>query len=293
MKPIVPYLWFEHEAEAAVDLYTHTFLHSHVVSNSLYSRSGAEISGQPEGSLLSIEFVIAGQPMVALNGGPVYSFTPANSFYVHCAFPEEVDRIYEKLSAGGEVLMELGAYPFSPRYAWIKDPFGVNWQIMQSDHKAQIVPGFLFTGPHIGQAESAIQHYITTIPNSGLQTLEKGPDGFVQYAQFTLNGQAFAATESSFDHGFDFSPAISYLLSCETQDEFESIWTALADETTKPQCGWVTDRFGITWQIVPEALLALIDCDDEIRRERVLKAMYPMKKINLAVLKQAFHGEVF
>lgn len=292
MKPIVPYLWFDHQAEAAVDLYTHTFLHSHVVSNSLYTASGAEVSGRLEDSLLSIEFVIAGQPMVALNGGPVYAFTPANSFYVHCAFAEEVDRIYEKLSAGGEVLMELGQYPFSPRYAWVQDPFGVNWQIMQSDQPTQIVPGFLFTGPHIGQAESAIRHYIATIPHSNLQALEKGPDGLVQYATFTLNGQTFAATESNFDHGFDFSPAISLLLSCETEAEFESIWTSFTDETTDPQCGWVTDRFGITWQIVPEALFALINCDDGDRRERVLKAMYPMKKIDLAVLKQAFHGNV-
>jgi len=177
MKPIVPYLWFDHQAEAAVDLYTHTFLHSHVVSNSLYTASGAEVSGRPEGSLLSIDFVIAGQPMVALNGGPTYSFTPANSFYVHCAFPEEVDRIYEKLSAGGEVLMELGAYPFSSRFTWVKDPFGVNWQIMQSDQPAQIVPGFLFTGPHIGQAEAAIQHYIATIPHSKLRVMEKARTG--------------------------------------------------------------------------------------------------------------------
>jgi predicted 3-demethylubiquinone-9 3-methyltransferase (glyoxalase superfamily) len=292
MKPIVPYLWFDHQAEAAVDLYTHTFLHSHVVSNSLYTASGAEVSGRPEGSLLSIDFVIAGQPMVALNGGPTYSFTPANSFYVHCAFPEEVDRIYEKLSAGGEVLMELGAYPFSSRFTWVKDPFGVNWQIMQSDQPAQIVPGFLFTGPHIGQAEAAIQHYIATIPHSKLRVMEKSPDGFVQYASFTLNGQTFAATESNFDHGFDFSPAISYLLNCETEEEFESVWSALADETTDPQCGWVTDRFGITWQIVPEALFTLVNSDDKIRSERVLKALYPMKKINVAVLKQAFRGNV-
>ena len=188
--------------------------------------------------------------------------------------------------------MELGQYPFSPRYAWVQDPFGVNWQVMQSDQPTQIVPGFLFTGPHIGQAESAIRHYIATIPHSNPQALEKGPDGLVQYATFTLNGQTFAATESSFDHGFDFSPAISLLLSCETEAEFESIWTSFTDETTDPQCGWVTDRFGITWQIVPEALFALINCDDGDRRERVLKAMYPMKKIDLAVLKQAFHGNV-
>lgn len=293
MKPIVPYLWFDHQAEAAVDLYTHTFMHSHVASNHLYTESGAKLAGRPEGSLLSIEFVIAGQPMVALNGGPVYQFTPANSFYVHCAFAEEVDRIYEKLLAGGEVLMELGQYPFSPRFAWVRDPFGVNWQIMQSDQPCQIVPGFLFTGSHIGQAESAIRHYVATIPHSALQTMEKSPDGLVQYATFTLNGQTFAATESSFDHGFDFSPAISFLLSCETEDEFEAIWSALTDASADPQCGWVTDRFGITWQIVPEALFALVHCDDEVRRERVLKALYPMQKINLAMLKQAFHGNVF
>jgi hypothetical protein len=104
----------------------------------------------------------------------------------------------------------------------------------------------------------------------------------------TLNGHTFAATESHFDHGFDFSPAISYLLSCETEAEFESIWVAFTDETSNPQCGWVTDRFGITWQIVPEALFALVNCDDETRRERVLKALYTMKKINLPILKQVF-----
>ena len=116
MQKITPFLWFDDQAEEAVNLYTSIFKDSKIVSLARYGEAGP---GKP-GTVMTATFQIAGQEFVALNGGPEYKFTEAISFYVHCESQEEVDYFWEKLTPGGE----------EGPCGWLKDKFGVSWQIV-------------------------------------------------------------------------------------------------------------------------------------------------------------------
>jgi len=120
MQKITPFLWFNENAEEAVNYYVSTFKNSKIKNTTRYGKDGAEVSGQKEGSVMTISFEIEGQEFNALNGGLVFSFTPAISFVVSCETQEEVDHLWEKLSAD----------PQSEQCGWLKDKFGVSWQII-------------------------------------------------------------------------------------------------------------------------------------------------------------------
>jgi predicted 3-demethylubiquinone-9 3-methyltransferase (glyoxalase superfamily) len=118
MQKITPFLWFDNQAEEAVNLYTSIFKDSKIVS---VSRYGEESPG-PKGTVMTINFRLAGEDFFALNGGPVFKFNPAISFFVNCETQEEVDFLWEKLTDGGEI----------EQCGWLKDRFGVSWQIVPS-----------------------------------------------------------------------------------------------------------------------------------------------------------------
>src|SRR3972149_12143682 len=127
---ITPNLWFDRYAEEAAKFYTSIFKNSRVGKIIRASKAGFEIHGLQESTVMTIEFEIEGQKFIAINGGPLFKFTPAISFLVACNTKEEVDAIWEKLSEGGTALMELGAYPFSEKYGWTQDRYGLSWQVM-------------------------------------------------------------------------------------------------------------------------------------------------------------------
>ena len=116
MQKITPYIWFDDQAEEAMNFYTSIFKHSKVVAVSRFGEAGP----RPAGMVLTATFELEGQEFVALNGGPEYSFTPAISFFVHCETQVEVDEMWDKLSADGE----------QGQCGWLKDKFGVSWQIV-------------------------------------------------------------------------------------------------------------------------------------------------------------------
>src|SRR5687767_4431417 len=114
--PLVPCLWFDSQAEQAARFYTDTFPGGRVTSTSYYPASGDNPSGKASGSVLTVEFEIAGQRFTALNGGPQFTLNPSLSFFVHVETPDDAERLFKKLGSGGEVLMAIGEYPWSPRY---------------------------------------------------------------------------------------------------------------------------------------------------------------------------------
>jgi predicted 3-demethylubiquinone-9 3-methyltransferase (glyoxalase superfamily) len=120
MQKITPFLWFNDQAEEAVKFYVSIFKNSRILETVGYNESGAAVSGRPKGSVMTISFELEGQKFVALNGGPIYKFTPAISFVVDCKTQKEVDRYWDKLSKGGG----------KGRCAWLTDKFGVSWQIV-------------------------------------------------------------------------------------------------------------------------------------------------------------------
>lgn len=122
MKPITPCLWFDGNAEEAVNFYVSIFNNSGIGKITRYGEAGHEIHGREAGSVMTIEFELNGQPFTALNGGPQFKFNEAISFQVYCDTQQEIDRYWEKLSEGGdEKVRQCG---------WLKDKFGVSWQIV-------------------------------------------------------------------------------------------------------------------------------------------------------------------
>lgn len=293
MQKIVPFLWFNDEAEEAVKLYTSIFKNSKIGD---VRRYGAEGPG-PVGQVMTASFQLAGQEFMALNGGPEFSFTPAVSFFVLCETPEEVDGLWQALSQGGTALMELDQYPFSEKFGWVQDRFGVSWQLNLARMPQKIAPFLMFVGKQHGKAEEAIRFYTSVFPDSSvihIQPFGPGtgePEGAVSHALFTLMGQEFMAMESAQNHAFTFTPAISFFVNCRDQREVDRYWEELTAGGEPGQCGWLKDRYGVSWQIVPTVLGELLGDPDPEKAGRAMQAMLKMGKIDIAGLQQAYRGK--
>jgi len=289
---ITPFLWFDTQAEEAANFYLSVFNNSRVTRTTRYNADSAAATGIPEGTAMTVEFHLEGQVFTALNGGPAFKISPAISFMVNCYTGEEVERLWEKLSPGGQVFMEIGKYPFSDRYGWIQDKFGVSWQLVQTKDEKIIAPCLLFSGDKRGKAEEAINFYTSVFDNSGIERIERytageqGPTGAIKYSSFTLSGQKFRAMDSGVEVPFDFNPALSFLVNCEKQEEIDYYWDVLSKygNEAAQQCGWLMDRYGVSWQVVPVILSVLLTDPDQERSGRAMRAMLKMKKIDIAGL---------
>lgn len=294
MQGIVPHLWFDTDARQAAEFYAGVFPSSEVTSV-------VTIPGTPAGDTTHVSFALFGQPFQAISPGPPSRFTPAVSFSVSCASADEVDRYWNALRVDGSVLMELGSYPFSPRYGWTTDRYGLSWQIMLADDDAlrqRITPSLLFTREVCGRAHQAIDTYTSVFPNSDVEVVVAyGPDaeadtaGDVMYASFRLAGQRFAAMDSAHDHRFGFNEAVSLLVRCEDQQELDRYTDALSAVPEAEQCGWVKDAFGVSWQLAPVELDTMMADGSPEQVARVTQAFLPMRRIDLAELHRAFAGQ--
>lgn len=246
---------------------------------------------------MTVEFRIAGQAFVALNGGPQFKPTPAISFFVNCADAAEIDRLFSALSPGGEILMPLQAYPFSERYAWIQDRFGISWQLMLGERAQKIAPCLMFVGEQCGNAEAAIEHYTSLFPRSETEAItgwgaDQPPnaEGSVLHAIFSLAGHEFRAMDSALEHAFTFSEAVSLQVLCETQDEIDGYWSGLSagGDPAAQRCGWLKDAYGVSWQVVPGALAGMLRDPDAGKAERVSRAMLQMTRLDVGALREAY-----
>ena len=285
---IIPFLWFDGKAEEAANFYASLFENSKIVS----------IMPGPNGTAMGLTFLINEQEFIAFNGGPMFSLSPAISFFIPCQTKQGIDRLWEQLSVEGKVLMELDTYPFSEKYGWIEDKFGVSWQIMLATEPNQkITPSLLFVGAQQGKAEEAINFYTSIFQNSGISQIERysaednDVEGTIMYASFSLNGQEFAAMDSSMEHAFNFTPAISLFVKCETQQEIDVFWEMLSKGGAKSRCGWLQDKYGVSWQIVPPVLGEMLSDPDPEKSKRVMNAMLQMDKLDIMVLKQAYTND--
>jgi predicted 3-demethylubiquinone-9 3-methyltransferase (glyoxalase superfamily) len=295
---ISPFLWFDNQAEEAVNFYTSIYKNSNISTISRYGEEGARASGRRKGSIMTIAFQLEGQDYVAINGGPVFQITQAISFFVNCDTLREIDTLWEKLSEGGTVLMEFDKYPFSEKYGWIQDRFGVSWQLMLQGRTQKIAPCLMFSGQRHKMAEDAIRFYISVFRNSGIIQLERylagqGPEGSVIHSKFVLNGQEFIAMDSHIALSFSFTPAISFFVNCETQEEVDYYWDKLSEggDEKAQQCGWLQDKYGVSWQIVPAVLGQMMGDPDPEKSGRVMQAMLQMKKLDINILKNAYEQQ--
>lgn len=304
VQEIVPHLWFDHRAGEAVDTYVRAFapLGESRVDSSVV------LPGTPSGDALSLAFTLAGHRFMAIDGGPYFHPNPSISFFVNFdpsrdpQAREHLDDLWEVLSEGGEVLMELGEYPFSSRYGWVQDRFGVSWQLIltapDGDPRPVIVPSLLFTRERAGQAIEARDFWMSVFEDSheGLTApypagMEPDVEGTLMFGDFTLAGQWFAAADSALDHSFSFDEGVSLLVECEDQAEIDRLWEALSAVPEAEQCGWLKDRFGVSWQIAPAEMAVMTATGSPDQLARLTEAFLPMHKFDLAALRAAWEGE--
>ncbi len=277
---IYPCLWFDGQANAAAEWYCSIFKKAKITSD----------------TPMVVHFELYGQKFMGLNGGPQFKVNPAISYYVYCGTEEEIQQLYDALSDGGSVLMPLGQYDWSEKYAWVADKFGVNWQLdiddIQSDQK--IVPSLLFANEKMGLLKNALKHYaqifepsqvLVEMPHPGNPKL---PEGALLFAQFKILGYIFNGMSSIIPHNFDFSEGNSFVVDCENQEEVDYYWEKLTyGGGQESQCAWLKDKFGVSWQIIPRQLIELLNDPDRAKATRVMHSMLQMKKIDLNKLYQA------
>jgi predicted 3-demethylubiquinone-9 3-methyltransferase (glyoxalase superfamily) len=300
MQKITPHLWFDKEAKEAAEFYTSSFPNSKVTNITT-------LHNTPSGDCDVVSFELSGQPFMAISAGPLFKFNPSISFHVKCATKDEVDALWAKLSKGGTVLMELGEYPFSERYGWLQDRYGLSWQLIYAGKNPidqKIVPALTFVGDVAGKTEEAINFYVSVFSESGrpgksearvFARYGKGEDpdkeGTVKYAQFTLTGQEFGAMDSAHPHKFNFNEAISFIVHCDTQQEIDYFWQRLSADPKAEQCGWLKDKFGLIWQIVPTLMDEMLRNATPDQMARVTEAFLKMKKFDIAELQKAYKGK--
>lgn len=298
MKIITPNLWFDKNAEEAVNFYVSLFPNSKINSVSHYGKEGFEQLKMPEGLVMTMSFEIHGQNFVALNGGPIFKFNESASFFVYCESESEIDNLYKSLSEDGSVNLPLDKYDWSEKYAWVKDKFGISWQldITKMNSLKKIVPALLFVNDKFSKVKEAVNHYTNIFPDSKIifeaqnPVNENTPGETLAFAQFSLNENLFNAMSGRGEHNFDFNEAISFIINCESQKEVNYYWEKLTEEGQEGMCGWLKDKFGVSWQVVPTILGELIGDNDKEKSSRAMNAMLQMRKIDIVQLKKAHEG---
>ena len=298
MQKIVPHLWFDTQAKEAADFYVSAF------------GDGSKITGTttlhdtPSGDVDSVTFQLLGYSFMAISAGPMFTLNPSISFFVQIEPADEVDRLWNELIEGGQVMMPLDNYPWSERYGWLQDRYGLTWQISLGNKKDTggqfITPALMYTGETYGRAEDAISHYTSIFRNSEIEGIlrfgkDEAPDkeGNVKHAQFSIEGQTFMIMESAHDHAFSFNEAISLMVYCNTQEEIDYYWDKLKEggDPDAQQCGWLKDKYGVSWQVAPRLLGEMIREGTPEQISRVTQTFLPMKKLDIAALQQAFEQD--
>lgn len=299
-KPITPHLWFDTQAKEAAGFYCSVFPDSKV-------ESIVRLRDTPSGDCDVASFTLHGQPFMAISAGPLFTFNPSVSFMVNYdpsrdpQASEHLDAAWATLIDGGQALMPLDEYPFSKRYGWVQDRYGLSWQLILTDPAGEprpaIMPSLLFTGDVYGKAEEAGAFYRSVFDGSQAgqlvrRTEDVPPDqaGTVLFSDFRLGESWFVAMDSGYEHGFGFNEAISFMAHCRDQAEIDRHWAQLSSVPESEQCGWCKDRYGLSWQITPTLLDELMNSGDQAVIDRVTQAFLDMKKLDVAAIEAAGRG---
>lgn len=297
---IMPHLWYDKEAKEAAEFYCSVIPDSKITNVST-------LHDTPSGDCDVVSFQLSGQPFIAISAGPYFKFNPSISFFLNFDpsrdknAQKNLDATWKKLSDGGTVLMELGKYPFSKRYGWIQDKYGLSWQLILSDPGGEerpfIVPSLMFVGDACGKAEEAVKFYLTVFKDTKQGIVARYPkgmapdkEGTIMFTDFMIEGQWFAAMDSAGDHKFAFNEAVSFMVSCETQEEIDYYWKKMSAVSAAEQCGWLKDTYGVSWQIHAAVMDEMMQKGTRQQVNRLTQAFLPMKKFDIAVLKKAFEG---
>lgn len=276
---IYPCVWFDKLGSEAATLYTKAFDNTSINTD----------NGMVQ--MVSLD----GNDIMLLNGGTHFKPNPSISLFVNFTDETAIDKAWNTLSDGGFAMMPLNKYPWSEKYGWLADKYGVSWQLMLVKPEAfeqTLIPALMFTKSMAGKAEEAMNFYTSLIPNSSVNAVnryEKGEgdvEGTVKHGRFLLNGKLFVAMDSSAPHAFSFDEGMSIVVNCDSQDEIDKYWNSLtANGGQESQCGWLKDKYGVSWQIVPANIGQLIG--NPVNGQKAMQALMKMKKIEIDKLVNA------
>ena len=296
---ITPFLWFDNQAEEAVNFYVSIFPNSGIdLLKKWPDKTPFPKESTKPNTVQQADFNLDGCPFCAFDAGPMFKFNPSISFFAIFETSDEIDRVWDQLMEGGEALMPLNSYDWSERYGWGTDRFGISWQLMKgklSEVGQRITPLLMFSGKQRGKAEEAMNHYMSIFKNSSSQGISKynandpGPSGMVKHAQYKLSGQTFMLMDNGTEYDIPFTEAISLYVDCKDQAEVDYFWDAFTEEGSESVCGWLKDKFGVSWQIVPEFLTEKMKNIEPEKQRQMMDAVYQMKKLDVAKLEEAYH----
>ncbi|MDN5285528.1 MAG: hypothetical protein JWR38_1802 [Mucilaginibacter sp.] len=300
MLPIKPHIWFgQDKAREAAEFYASLMPDSALNYVSHFPMPGG-------GECEIVEFTVAGQPFLGISAPHEgLKINPSISFMINFDpsrdpdAAKHIDEVWRKLSENGKVLMALDRYPFSERYGWLSDQYGLSWQLILTnpagEQRPVIVPSLLFTEPMAGKADEAIEFYCSIFKDSKRGTTaprpeDMGPDkaGTLMYADYYLDQTWLAAMDSAHQHGFRFNDAVSLLITCETQEEIDYYWSALTADGEPGQCGWLKDKYGVSWQVASTVMFEALKNGSPEQIARVTQIFMTMQKVDVAALKKAY-----
>lgn len=294
MQKFIPNLWFAGNAEEGGQFYSGIFPDTSSFVESRYPTEGLlefqePLAGQP----LTVTLNIAGTQLALVNAGNHFtpnpsisfmlSFDPANYSDDAEAADKALSQTWEKLVDGGTVLMALDTYPFSGLYGWVQDRCGISWQLMRTEagqSETFVTPALMFGGAAQNQAVPAVDFYVQVFADAQVgsrfpypEATEVTTEGAVMFSDFKMAGQNFAAMDSAVAQPFTFTPGISLEVQCEDQSEIDRLWEALSAVPEAEQCGWLQDKYGVSWQVVPNNMGELMS------RPGAFEKLLQMKKL--------------
>jgi predicted 3-demethylubiquinone-9 3-methyltransferase (glyoxalase superfamily) len=302
MQKIVPHLWFDKEAKEAAEFYVSAFGAGSKIIGS------AVLRNTPGGDSDVVSFALWGYEFMAISAGPIFKPNPSISFMLNFDPAQgkseaELNELWAKLSAGGKILMPLGEYPFSKRYGWVEDKYGVSWQLILTDPAGEprppIIPSLLYVTDSGKVAEEAVTFYTSIFKDAKMGMVAHYPpgvgantEGGVMFSDFQLLGQWFAAMDASTkEHAYGFTEGVSLIVRCQTQAEIDHYWSKLSAVPAAEQCGWLKDKYGVSWQITPTEMDEVMLHGSPEQVDKLVQAFLPMKKIDLAALRQAVEAK--
>ncbi len=298
MQKIIPNVWCSRTAEEAGAFY----------ATAIPGSASRVESRYPEHGLLDFQRDFAGAPLTVavdladprgattritlINAGDEFSPNPSMSFILNhdpllfdgdeAAARTRLDETWAQLAEGGSVLMPLQEYPFSRRYGWVQDRYGVSWQLMLTDPEGDprpfVIPSLLFGGDAQNHASEAIGLYVSVFEDAeagnrfpyGRQTGPATPEALM-FGEFRIGAQWFSVMDSGVEQDFSFTCGMSLQVDCADQAEIDRLWDALSAVPAAEQCGWLADRFGVSWQIVPADMEALMSRPDAYAHVMTMK----------------------
>ncbi len=265
-------IWCDNNGQEVASFYCSIFPNSHIDTQNEVVTS----------------FHIDGTSLTTLNGGNQFRSNPSASFYTTVENEDELHTIWDKLIDGGKVLMPLDKYEWSPLYGWLEDKYGVSWQLTFGEIDAvgkRVIPFLMFCGANQGKAEDAMNFYQKMMPPAKeaviihYQEGQVSVDAKVVHAKFYIGENVFMAIDSGISQPFTFNEGVSFIIHCNNQEEIDYYWNTITENGKESMCGWCTDQFGVSWQIAPVQIAALLSQLE--KRERVFKVLMQMKKIDL------------